>query len=78
MPSGAKSEIPTTPKRGKAFNQKYISARELAFRWGVSDSAIYHGKCDARLLHRVQFGRSVRFLLHEVEALEARKEGLAA
>lgn len=79
MPTERKQQIPTTPKKQKAFEQKYISAQQLAARWGVSPSAIYHGKCDARLLRRITLGpRTVRFLLQEVIELEEKKNSVAA
>lgn len=79
MPSKRKEQIPTTPKKQKAFEQKYISAPQLAVRWGVSTSAIYHGNCDARLLRRISLGpRTIRLLLKDVIELEEKKNNVAA
>ena len=73
MPTKRKEGIPSTPKRKQAFDQKFISPRQLAIRWDLSVSAVYHGNSDVKLLRRIPFGKSVRFLLSEVEALEAQK-----
>lgn len=77
MPTKPKREIPTTPKKTRAFDQKFISPAQLARRWDLSESSIYHGNADAKQLTRIPFGRSIRFLLSEVEALEAQKLSLA-
>jgi predicted DNA-binding transcriptional regulator AlpA len=61
-------------KRAEAFERKYISAAELAVRWDVSASAIYQRKCGSNALSAIRFGRSIRFLRSEVEALEERRE----
>lgn len=52
---------------------KYLSVNQLAARWGISPSAVYNCKCGTEQLRRLRFGKSVRFLLSEVEALEAEK-----
>jgi hypothetical protein len=57
-------------KKQKDFESKYMSPKELAKRWDVSESAIYHGKCGSKGLTPIRFGRSLRFLRAEVEALE--------
>src|SRR6266496_5775980 len=77
MPSN-KPEIPTTPKKQRDFEKKYMPATELAQRWGVSESAIYHGKAESNKLKRVYFGRSLRFLRQEVLDFENRKNPLLA
>ena len=77
MPTKRKESIPSTPKRKQAFDQKFISPRQLAIRWDLSVSAVYHGNADVNLLRRISFGRSIRFLLSEVEAVEAQKIALA-
>jgi predicted DNA-binding transcriptional regulator AlpA len=74
MPTKPKDEIPTSPKRRQAFDQKFISAKRLAERWGLSRSAVYHGNSDVSLLRRIPFGKkSVRFLLSQVEEVERQK-----
>ena len=45
MPTKRKEGIPSTPKRKQAFEQKFISPRQLAIRWDLSVSAVYHGPC---------------------------------
>lgn len=77
MPTKRKEGIPSTPKRKQAFDRKFISPRRLAIRWDLSLSAVYQGRADVNLLRRIPFGRSVRFLLSEVEAVEAQKIALA-
>lgn len=61
-------------KNKKVFEQRYISVSELAARWSVSPSAIYSGKCGTNALTPIRFGRAVRFLRNEVEALERTRE----
>ena len=78
MPTKRKEGIPSTPKRKLAFEQKFISPRQLAIRWDLSLSAVYHGEADVHLLRRISFGKSVRFLLSEVEAVEAQKIAFAS
>jgi hypothetical protein len=73
MPTKRKEGIPSTPKRKQAFDQKFISPRQLAIRWDLSLSAVYHGHADVNLLRRISFGRSVRFLLSAVERLKHKK-----
>ena len=77
MPTKRKEGIPSTPKRKQAFDQKFISPRRLAIRWDLSLSAVYNGRADINLLRRISFGRSIRFLLSEVEAVEVQKIALA-
>lgn len=48
----------------------FITASELAERWAISESAVYHGKCGTARLTRVRFGNSLRFLREEVERIE--------
>lgn len=50
---------------------KYLSVNEIAARWGISPSAVYMCRCGTDRLRRFRFGKSVRFLLSEVEMLEA-------
>jgi len=64
----------SSSKKPKTFDKKYISVSELAARWSVSQSAIYSGRCGSGALHPIRFGRSVRFLRSEVEALETSRE----
>lgn len=62
-------------KKPRTFEKRYISVPELAARWSVSRSAIYHGGCGSNALTTIRLGRSVRFLRTEVEALERNREG---
>lgn len=52
--------------------------RDAPARWCVSQSAIYSRKCGTSALTPVRFGRSIRFLRSEVEALERGREQLAS
>ena len=61
-------------KRTSKFEQKYLSVAELATRWRVSPSAIYSGKCGTDALTPIRFGKALRFLLTQVEALERDRE----
>ena len=61
-------------RKSKGFEQRYISVSELAARWSVSPSAIYSRKCGSHALTPIRFGRAVRFLRIEVEALERARE----
>lgn len=40
--SGKPGKAPRRSKRAEAFDRRYISPAELAARWSVSTSAIYH------------------------------------
>jgi len=50
---------------------KYLSVNQLAERWGISPSTVYMCKGGTARLRRVRFGKLVKFLLSEVEAIEA-------
>lgn len=77
MPTERKQPIPTTPKKQKIFERQFITAKDLAQRWGLSKSAVYHGNSDVSLLRRIPFGKkSVRFLLSQVEEVERQKLSL--
>lgn len=52
---------------------KYLTVTELAERWKISPSTIYMCRGGTDRLKRIRFGKPVRFLLSEVEALEAEK-----
>lgn len=67
-------KIPRRSKRAEAFERRYISPVELAMRWSVSTSAIYHSQKAIEGLKVIRLGRSIRFLRSEVEALEKRRE----
>ena len=74
MPSKRIEQNARNSKKARAFEQKYISVPELATRWSVSRSAIYHGNCSSNALTPIRFGRAVRFLRTEVEAFEKHRE----
>lgn len=76
--SSTKSELPTTPKKKERFERKYMTPKELAQRWGVSESAIHHGKAESNNLQRFYFGKALRFLCQEVYDYEANKKPLGA
>ena len=61
-------------KKSRGFEQRYISVSELAARWSVSPSAIYSRKCGTDALTPIRFGKAVRFLRTQVEALERDRE----
>ncbi|HXD31581.1 MAG TPA: hypothetical protein VN643_10715 [Pyrinomonadaceae bacterium] len=63
-----------TARKERIFEKRYISAPELAARWDVSESAIYHGNCGSRDLKTIRLGRALRFLRTDVEALEKSRE----
>jgi predicted DNA-binding transcriptional regulator AlpA len=52
---------------------KYLTVMELAERWKISPSAIYMCRGGTGPLTRIRIGKLVRFLLSEVEAIEAEK-----
>lgn len=56
---------------------KYLSVNQLAERWGISPSTIYMCKGGTSRLRRIRFGKLVKFLLSEVEAIEAETIGKA-
>jgi hypothetical protein len=49
---------------------KYLSAKQLANRWGISVSALYMMCCGSSSLTRFRFGRTIRFSLEEVKKFE--------
>ena len=59
--------IPTTPKKAKAFEQKFMRPDELAKRWGLSLSAVYQGKADVYLVRQIYFGKSLKEWLAELD-----------
>ena len=67
-----KKKSGTTDIKQPDQNRKdqFITPSELATRWAISESAVYHGKCGTSNLTRVRFGNSLRFLREEVERLE--------
>jgi predicted DNA-binding transcriptional regulator AlpA len=68
------ARVPRRSKRADAFERRYISPVELAVRWSLSTSAIYHSKSAINGLKVIRLGRSIRFLRSEVEALEKSRE----
>jgi predicted DNA-binding transcriptional regulator AlpA len=72
--SGNSVKVPRRSKRAEAFERRYISPVELAVRWSLSTSAIYHSKSAINGLKVIRLGRSIRFLRSEVEALERNLE----
>lgn len=52
---------------------KYLTVMELAERWKISPSAVYMCRGGTGALTRIRIGKLVRFLLSEVEAIEAEK-----
>jgi len=72
--SGKPPRDPRRSKRADAFERRYISPVELAVRWCVSTSTIYHSKGAIDGLKVIRLGKSIRFLRSEVEALEKRRE----
>lgn len=59
-------------------SDRFITASELANRWAISESAVYHGKCGTAKLMRVRFGNSLRFLREEVERIDQQSISLSA
>ncbi len=57
--------------------QKFLSVSELAARWSISESKIYHRGRGTEDLTRYYIGDSVRLLLEEVEAAEKKVVGRA-
>jgi predicted DNA-binding transcriptional regulator AlpA len=51
-------------------NDRFITVSELAARWAISESAVYHRKGGTGSLTRIRFGNSLRFLREEVEKIE--------
>ena len=51
-------------------NDPFLTVPELAERWAISESAVYHGKCGTAGLTRIRLGSKLRFLREEVERIE--------
>lgn len=49
---------------------RYLSAKQLANRWGMSVSGLYMMCCGSSALTRYRFGRSIRFSIEEVKKFE--------
>ena len=58
--------------RALPLRQKFLSVSELAARWSMSESKIYHRGQGLEELTYYYIGDSVRLLLEEVEAVEKR------
>jgi hypothetical protein len=67
------SRIPTDPKELEEFERQYMTPKELAQRWRVSESAIHHRKAGSNNLPRYYFGRAVRFIRQDVYDFENQK-----
>jgi hypothetical protein len=49
---------------------KWMSVRDLARRWGISESAVYNLKAGTDSLQRYRFGSTIRFKWDDVLAAE--------
>lgn len=78
MSSKEFTEIPNDPREREAFDRQFMTPKDLAVRWRVSESAIHHRKADSDKIRRFRFGRAVRFLRQEVYDFENRKNPLPA
>ncbi len=78
MSSTEFSKIPTNPEERKAFDRQFMTPKDLAARWKVSESAIHHRKADSDKIRRFRFGRAIRFLRQEVVDFENSKTPLPA
>ena len=70
MPSRDFTNIPTDPDEREEFDRQYMTPKDLAARWKVSESAIHHGKANSNRIRRFRFGRAVRFIRQEVYDFE--------
>jgi hypothetical protein len=53
---------------------KYVSPAQLALRWAISVSSVYHNKGGCQGLRRIYLTKKAfRFLLEGVEKLEAKR-----
>ena len=64
------TEIPRDPNEREEFDRQYMTPRDLARRWKVSESAIHHGKANSNKIRRFRFGRAVRFIRQDVYDFE--------
>ena len=67
------TRIPADPKELEEFERQYMTPKELAQRWRVSESAIHHRKAGSNNLPRYYFGRAVRFIRQDVYDFENQK-----
>jgi hypothetical protein len=67
------TRIPTDPNEREEFDRQYMTPKELAQRWRVSESAIHHRKAGSNNLPRYYFGRAVRFIRQDVYDFENQK-----
>jgi len=52
------------------MQKEFLTTKELAFRWGVSQSKIAHMRLESDELPHYTFGRSVRYKISDVEKYE--------
>lgn len=64
------SEIPKDAKEREEFERQYMTPKELAGRWKVSESAIHHRKANSNKVPRYRFGRAIRFIRQEIYDFE--------
>jgi hypothetical protein len=70
MPPKEFTEIPREPKDREEFERQYMTPKELAERWRVSESAIHHRKANSNKVPRYRFGRAIRFIRQEIYDFE--------
>ncbi|PYS23206.1 MAG: hypothetical protein DMF72_10715 [Acidobacteria bacterium] len=63
-------EIPKNAKEREEFERQYMTPKELADRWKVSESAIHHRKANSNKVPRYRFGRAIRFIRQEIYEFE--------
>lgn len=63
------------PKRQKASFQKYLRRREVAARYAVAPITVDRWTLQKRLPAPVMIGRTVRWILEELEAFDAKLSG---
>jgi len=64
------SEIPKDAREREEFERQYMTPKELADRWKVSESAIHHRKANSNKVPRYRFGRAIRFIRQEIYDFE--------
>jgi hypothetical protein len=56
MASKEFTEIPNDPKGREAFNRQFMTQKDLAVRWKVSESAINYRKANSDKIRRFELG----------------------
>ena len=67
--TGRAREVPCPDNKGSfdvRIDERLVTARELALRWGCSDKRLTHARMRGDLIPFVRIGRSIRYRLSDI------------